>query len=205
MKYIIWDFNGTILDDVKLCHEILNQLLVEEGGKPVTRRKYLDIFTFPVKKYYVKAGLNLNNTPFDVLAHRFMDRYQKASLNEKIYPGVIESIMRFKSKGYKNICLSASKYDNLVEQLEHFEIYSLFDEVLGTKDIYAKTKLDVAQKFILDNNINPKDILMIGDTLHDAHIAKKIGANVVLNAFGHQSRKRLKNYTIVEDYNKIDI
>ena len=205
MKYIFWDFNGTILDDVELCHNLLNQLLVEEGGKEVTRKRYLDIFTFPVKKYYIKAGLDVNNTPFDVLAHRFMDRYQSASLKEKLYPSVIETINRFKENGYKNICLSASKYDNLVEQLKYFEIFDLFDDVLGTKDIYAKTKLDVAIKYVKENNIDPKDMLMIGDTLHDAHIAKKLGASVILNANGHQSRKRLKNYTLVDDYNKIDI
>ena len=205
MKYIFWDFNGTILNDVDLCLDILNSMLLEEGCKKVTKKKYLEMFTFPVVKYYIKAGLDFNKTPFDVLAHRFMKKYQKASLSENLYPNVVDTVNRFKAKGYKNIVLSASKYDNLVEQLKHFNIFDLFDDVLGTKDIYAKTKIDIALKYVKDNNINSKDIIMIGDTLHDAHIAKKLGAEIFINGNGHQSRKRLKNYKIVDNYNNIDI
>ena len=205
MKYVFWDFNGTILDDVDLCFDLLNWLLEEEDKPKVTKKRYLEIFSFPVIKYYEKAGLDFNETPFEVMAHKFMDRYQSASLNEKLYPSVIETLKRFRSLGHKNICLSASKYDNLVEQLKHFKIYDLFDDVLGTKDIYAKSKLDVAVQYVKENNIDPKDMVMIGDTLHDAHIANKLGARIILNQNGHQSKKRLKNYTLVDDYNKIEI
>ncbi|MDL2292487.1 HAD-IA family hydrolase [Acholeplasma sp. OttesenSCG-928-E16] len=203
MKYIIWDFNGTILDDVDLCLDLLNEMLTEEGHPVVTKKRYLDIFTFPVIDYYKKAGFDFKKSSFEDLAVRFINRYQKKSLSQKLYKNVVDTIKRFKEKGYKNIVLSASKHDNLIEQLKHFKIYDLFDDHLGTKDIYAKSKLDIAKDYFKNNNINPKDVLMIGDTLHDANIARKLGVDVILHINGHQSKNRLKRYSVFSDFNEI--
>ena len=57
---IILDFNGTILDDLDLCFNVLNKMLVMYNHKPVTLEEYLDIFTFPVIEYYRKAGFNFD-------------------------------------------------------------------------------------------------------------------------------------------------
>ena len=43
MKYIFWDFNGTVLDDAHLCYEILNEMLIEEERPIVTFEEYLMI------------------------------------------------------------------------------------------------------------------------------------------------------------------
>ena len=50
-KLLIWDFNGTILDDAELCYVIENELLLERGMKPITREWYLEHFSFPIRDY----------------------------------------------------------------------------------------------------------------------------------------------------------
>ena len=52
MKTIFFDFNGTIINDVDLCLNILNEMLKENGLEPITLERYREIFTFPIKKYY---------------------------------------------------------------------------------------------------------------------------------------------------------
>ena len=79
MKYIFWDFNGTVLDDAHLCYEILNEMLSEFDRPTVTFEEYLMIFDFPVESYYAKV-YDLKKTSFKVLAHRFIERYQPRSL-----------------------------------------------------------------------------------------------------------------------------
>jgi len=199
MKYIFWDFNGTILDDAKLCYNILNEMLREEDRPLVTFDEYLKIFTFPVKDYYAIV-YDLNKTSFEELAHRFIKRYQPRSLSCHLHDDVVDTIKYYESKGYINVLLSASEETNLIEQLKHFKIDHLFKHILGTKNIYAKTKHDVAKKFLQTHHINPLDVTMIGDTLHDAEIAEDLGCHIIIYTKGHQHPSRFEKYQKIESF-----
>ncbi|MBQ6533170.1 MAG: HAD family hydrolase, partial [Solobacterium sp.] len=58
MKTVIWDYNGTILDDLDICLQIENEMLKERRmpAWPVDRETYLDHFGFPVIDYYYYIG-----------------------------------------------------------------------------------------------------------------------------------------------------
>jgi len=198
-KYIFWDFNGTILDDRKLCYNILNQMLEESEKKQITFNDYLMIFDFPVKDYYAKV-YDLEVTPFEDLSKRFMELYQPQSLHEKLHIGVIDSIFYFESLGITNILLSASEKNNLDEQVEHFKIKKYFKDVLGTANSHGESKIEVAKSYVREHKINPKDAVMIGDTLHDAEVAEALGFDVILYTKGHQHKSRLKKYKTIDNF-----
>ena len=191
-EYIIFDFNGTILDDVDLCINILNYMLEKHGYQKVTKERYLDIFTFPIIKYYKLAGFDFNKHSFHDLSIEFINMYQQASLKCLIYDGAIELLNKLKQLNIKIILLSASQIDNLLEQTNHFDITKYFDQILGLDNIQAKSKIDVAKKYFIDNNINLSKAIMIGDTIHDMEVANELNINSVLIANGHQSYNRLK-------------
>lgn len=202
MKYIFWDFNGTVLDDARLCYDILIEMLNEEERPLVSFEEYLMIFTFPVKTYYAQV-YDLEKTPFVVLAHRFIERYQPRSLNLQLHEHVVETIKHFEKNGITNVLLSASETQNLHEQLKHFGIDQLFAHVLGTSNIYATSKIDVGKAFINQHQIDPKEIVMIGDTLHDAEVAHALGCDIILYTGGHQHPKRLTNYKNINDFREL--
>lgn len=202
MKYIFWDFNGTVLDDAKLCYDILIEMLKEEERPLVTFEEYLMIFTFPVQAYYAQV-YDLEKTPFSVLAHRFIDRYQPRSLDLKLHQHVIETIRYFESIGKINVLLSASEIKNLQEQLKHYGIEHMFSHVLGTSDIYAKSKIEVGKQFMKELNIKPEEVVMIGDTLHDAEVASELGIDIILFTKGHQHPSRLQKYKNISDFREL--
>ncbi|MBN2300049.1 MAG: HAD family hydrolase [Acholeplasmataceae bacterium] len=202
MKYIFWDFNGTVLDDAYLCFEILNEMLIEEDRPIVSFEEYLMIFDFPVEAYYAKV-YDLEKTSFEILAHRFIERYQPRSLKLQLHHGVIDAIKHFEKKGFINIMLSASEINNLHRQLEHFKIKNLFKHILGTSDVYAKSKVDVAKRFIEENKIDPKDIMMVGDTLHDVEVAEELGCEIILFTKGHQHKDRLNKYKSIDEIKEL--
>lgn len=197
MKYIFWDFNGTILNDAPLTYDILCEMLDEVGGKPVTFEEYLMIFGFPVKDYYSKV-YDLNKISFNVLAKRFIELYQPRSLNVDLHENIVNVVKHFKTLGYKNIVLSASEINNLKAQLKHFKIDTLFDDILGTSDIHASGKVDVAKAYMKSHHIHGDQSVMIGDTLHDAKIAEVLGVRPILFTKGHQHPSRLKAYETVD-------
>lgn len=195
IKYVIWDFNGTILDDRHLSLELLNQILKKQNKASINEETYLNIFGFPIKKYYQKAGVDFEKESFESLAKWYIQEYQPLSLEQNLHDGVKEALIILKKMGITNICLSASEQKNLEEQLKHFEIAEHFDYILGTNNIEAKGKDGVGKNFIKSHNINPEECLFLGDTIYDFDIAKKIGSEAVLFSGGHQSRKRLETKT----------
>ena len=202
MKVIFWDFNGTILDDLELCHNILNQMLKKHDRKTVTMTEYLNIFTFPVETYY-NMVFDLSETPFDMLANEFITQYQKKSLKLNLHEGVIKAILYAQAKGYQNILLSASEKSRLEAQIKHYEIDHLFDHVLGTENIFGKSKLDVFLAYMKDKMIDPKDAIIIGDTIHDAQLSEAVGCAVILYTKGHQHPDRLKKYKTINHFSQL--
>ena len=80
IKHIIWDWNGTLLDDLDVSMEALNYVLEKENLPLVLdKEEYRKYFQFPVIEYYKKVGFN--KTPFSVLAKQYMDYYQPNSLS----------------------------------------------------------------------------------------------------------------------------
>lgn len=190
-KYIFFDFNGTIIDDVDLCLEILNDLLKKQNKPLVTRQRYKEIFTFPVKKYYELAGIDFSLNSFEELAVEFIDAYQPRSLSCGLYPNAKQVFQALKDKGYHLVILSASEKKNLLEQCDAYEITSYFDAILGIDNIHAESKVQIALNYMKDQAIQGKDVLFIGDTLHDLEVAYAMEAECTLVSCGHQSKEVL--------------
>lgn len=192
-KYVFFDFNGTILNDLDLCLELLNKILSKQNKPLVDEKQYKNIFTFPIKKYYELAGVDFSLNTFEELSHDFIVEYQPRSFKCDIYPNLLETVSKLKDNDCVVGILSASQIDNLREQLVELNIIDKFDFVLGLNDIYAKSKVDVARAYIKDNNLMNNELYFVGDTLHDEEVAKSIGAKCLLVANGHQSKEVLSN------------
>lgn len=201
-KTIFWDFNGTILDDAYIVYEILVDMLKEVDRPTVTFEEYLHIFTFPVRDYYAKV-YDLDKTPFDVLAKRFIKQYMMRSKQAKLHQYVVETIQYFKDQGYRNVVLSASEINNLKTQLKAYKIDHLFDEILGTSDVHATGKIGVGNAYMKKANIDPKQAVMIGDTIHDHEVAKSLGVRFICFTKGHQHPSRLTAYETIEKFSEL--
>ncbi len=198
-KTVFFDFNGTILDDVSLCLDILNQMLTSRGYPSVSKERYLEIFTFPIEDYYKEAGFDFSKHSFKDLSEEFIKLYQKASLSCNLNSGVIELLDYLKENNYNIVLLTASEYKNVCEQLRHFKIMNYFNEVLATDNIYAVSKVERGLNYINKYSIDKSKSLMIGDTLHDLEVSRKLGINCVLYSNGHQAKSRLEKENVTID------
>ena len=193
IKNVFIDFNGTVLDDVDLCLELLNKLLKSQNKASVDINTYRNIFGFPIVDYYKAAGLDFNIESFDSMAVKFIDEYQPRSFKQNINPGIKEFISYLKENNINVILFSASKYENLMEQLRMLKIDDLFDDVIGISNIHARSKLEVFIEYLDKNNIDKDKSILIGDTIHDFECASYAHIKPILVTTGHQSRKRLED------------
>lgn len=186
-KAIIWDWNGTLLDDIDICIEGINELLKARNKQEINRSKYRDIFTFPVIEYYKKAGFDFSNEPFDIPALQFIDFYKKKIRDASLFPKALDTLKYFHQRNIKQVILSAMESDFLNETINDFGIRKYFSLVQGIDDHYANSKHDKAKTIIQYLNLNPEEIILVGDTMHDLEIGKKLGVRMIMAGYGHQS------------------
>ena len=98
-----------------------------------------------------------------------------------------------RSLGKRQVILSASRRDYLIEQASQRGLKGYFSELLGLSDIYGVSKIQLGLDFLAESGVDPARCLMIGDTDHDAQVAAALGAKCVLFTGGHQSRPRLES------------
>ena len=203
IRYVFFDFNGTIINDVDLCLDLLNEILRKQGNKELDIDTYKNVFKFPIKQYYIDAGVDLEKDSFADLAVWFIEKYQPLSMSCGLFAGIVDTFKILKDKGYKLIILSASERNNLIEQCQNYCIDGYFEEILGIDNIHAASKVEIAKKYLKDNNINGDEVLFIGDTLHDLEVSNAMGAKCVLVSCGHQSIDVLSkgNVPILTDVN----
>lgn len=205
IKYIIWDWNGTLFNDVELGVSIINNLLKNNNLPQITYNYYRDIFTFPVQEYYKTAGFDFSKISFEVLGKMFMDQYEKRKYEMNLFDGVTDILELARSKGIRQSVLSAYKHDTLVDILEHYKISGFFETVSGLDNIYAGSKEHLGIELRKQIPYEKEEILLVGDTLHDADVAEKINVKCVLISNGHQSPERLKanGNLVLSDINEL--
>lgn len=190
IKQILWDWNGTLLDDLLYGLDVRNRIFPAFGLSAADSvEDYHAQFTFPIRIYYERAGVTDEN--FVAVAHAWMDEYVRGFSTVPLHTDALETLRRFADAGLRQVMLSATKRDMLLEQIAQFDIQHYFYQVLGLGDIYAGSKEEIGRQYLQNCGVAPEETLMIGDTLHDADVARAIGAKCVLVARGHQSRGTL--------------
>lgn len=190
-KHIIWDWNGTIFNDVKLGVDIINKLLSERGLKTITVEYYRNIFTIPVKDYYTKLGFDFNKEKFEIVGKLWIDEYEKRKFECQLYEGINELLEKISRFGIGQSILSAYSQHTLEEMVEFYKLTKYFTHIVGLDNIYAASKLRLGIDLMQRLGNGKGETLLIGDTLHDYEVAAEIGADCILVANGHQSKNVL--------------
>jgi len=193
MRYILWDWNGTLLDDTQAALDTLNAMLAERGAKPIGMGFYRDTFAFPVKPFYESIGMVLENEDWAALAREYHEIYaaQPKALNRE----TLAALEKVKAAGARQSIISALRQDLLDEVTAATGVAPYMECIYGTDNLDGSSKLDRALELM--SAIAPKtgptpDVVLIGDALHDKEVADALGIRCVLCAQGSHAGWRLR-------------
>lgn len=191
-KHIIWDWNGTLLNDTWLCVEVLNGLLQRRGRAPISSADYRENFGFPVIEFYHYLGFETDVDSFEKVSHEFIGDYEARWLSEcALHPEAQEVLEAMAAAGLTHSVLSAAKQEALEIGIRHFGIHGHFEALCGTDNIYAHGKIERGRQWIGQLDWDPHEVVLIGDTLHDFEVAEAMGTECILLGHGHHTPERL--------------
>jgi phosphoglycolate phosphatase len=187
VSHIIWDWNGTLLDDTQACVNSINVLLAKRGVPTIDVPRYRDIFGFPVIDFYRRLNFPLESENWDLVAREFHDVFL-ADTTFKLQSATVETLKRIQSKNIEQSILSASEQTILDEMLAGYCIRSFFTHVCGVNNLYGDSKIEIGHQLLARVTMPKESIVIVGDTLHDVEVARALGVSCMLIAQGHQSR-----------------
>lgn len=191
-RTVIWDWNGTLLDDVEACIAAANVLLARRDLEPMTRARYYRLFTFPVIRYYEAMGFDFTRESFDDVAVEYHAAYGTLVGEANLHADARSSLARLSDLGIQQAVLSALEEERLRNELQTRQIHHYFTHVFGLADLHAWSKAARGLELLEATSCDREQCWMVGDTAHDAEVARAMGIRCVLVSCGHQSEARLK-------------
>lgn len=191
-QHILWDFNGTLMDDAWLCLEVMNTMLAQRGLPALEPDYYAEIFDFPVQDYYRRAGWDLELYPFSQLSDEFMAGYHARKLECGLHDSTRAVLAGLQARGIPQSVISAAEERMVHDLLRHYQIENYFIAARGLDNHHAAGKTAIGVQWVGELGLDPGTILMVGDTVHDYEVAQAMGTDCVLVASGHHSRRRLE-------------
>ena len=191
-EHIIWDWNGTLLDDAWLCHEISNQQLTTRGLPTVEREQFLKQFRVPIKEFLVELGLVNKNEHHGQVSQEFHGLYQARRHELELHSDTKEILDQVARMGLSQSILSAHPADMLDSIVRYFQIEEYFTSIIGHENVLVESKVEIGRSWLNSSGISPSSIVMVGDTEHDFEVAQALGVDCLLIPCGMQHRCRLE-------------
>lgn len=187
-SHVLWDLNGTLLDDLDVGLAVQAVMLRERGLPPLTKERYLATFNFPIKDWYAYLGYDIST--YDQLAVVWAETYAEMVKAAPIGKGVLPLMEAIDKAGVGQSVFTAGERAMATALLRQMGIENRFAHVFALDDHLAHTKLSLCESV---KKALPGPYLLIGDTTQDFLSAQALGCDCALVACGHQNEQTLKN------------
>ena len=193
VRYVLWDWNGTLLDDTQAALDTLNIMLRRRGNPEIGMEFYRDHFRFPVKPFYKAIGVCLENEDWDALAREYHDLY--AERPKALNGETLKALCFLKEKGVGQSIISALRQDLLEGITKELGVAGYMDFVYGVDNLDGLSKLERGRELLRRITESGKaaacETVLVGDSLHDKEVADALGVRCVLCSQGSHSYRRL--------------
>ena len=190
MGHLVWDWNGTLLDDFALVLKATNDSLAEIGGPVLTADQHRTGFRRPVIEYYASVlGRPVTPAEFAALDRSFHDRYRQGVTSCALAADALAAIDEWPTT---QSLLSMWAHVELVPEIERRDLTRRMLRVDGRPgDTMGDLKAEYLDRHLTALGYQPKDCVLIGDCVDDADAAELVGAHCVLYSGGFTDHERL--------------
>ena len=174
-KNLLFDWSGTLCDDLALTLEATNYVLAQYGKNSLTREQFRDEFQLPYPDYYAwkTPGAKLTD-----LEKYYRHAFDNAVTQVTIIPHAKEFLEFCRSRGIRCFILTSMDPRAFDEQARYLGLKDYFEHIHSG----VRNKEEYIYTLLRQHQLNPADTAFIGDMQHDinaAHCAGIIGIGVL--------------------------
>lgn len=177
----MWDWNGTLLDDLEIVVEAVNVGIARFGMPPIDENGYRDHFTRPVRAFYDSLfGRLVSDMEWDDLNKSFHDEYHARLHRATLTSDALSAVSRVEELGWSQSLLSMSVHDRLLEAVAARGLADRFSLISGLTGVTGGLKTEHLSIHVDAVGAHPNRVVVIGDTPDDVTAARDLGAKAVL-------------------------
>jgi phosphoglycolate phosphatase-like HAD superfamily hydrolase len=191
VAHLVWDWNGTLLDDLELVVAATNTCLATVSGPRVTADEHKRGFRRPVSAYYeFVLGRPVTPEEFLALDLAFHTAYRAGVPECKLAADAADAIASW--PGTQSL-LSMWFHHELVPVVTGYGLAGHLNRIDGLRgDVTGGVKAPYLSAHLAALGVPPAECVLIGDSVDDAEAAEEVGARVVLYAGGFTDEDRLR-------------
>ncbi|GGT90553.1 MULTISPECIES: HAD family hydrolase [Streptomyces] len=193
-KHLVWDWNGTLLDDIEAVIGATNAAFAELGLAPITLARYRELYMVPVPKFYERLmGRLPTDDEWTLMDGVFHKHYWQRAETCGLTVGAAELLAARQESGLTQSLLSLAPHTDLVPLVRRHGIEERFVRVDGrVGSSTAGKSAHMVRHLAALEGVDPSRIVVIGDAADDAVAAAHVGARAVLYTGGSHSRASLE-------------
>ncbi|MFC6086974.1 HAD family hydrolase [Sphaerisporangium aureirubrum] len=190
MKHIIWDWNGTLFHDIDAVVMATNEVFRPYGVAAFDADGFRAAYTRPIWVAYERIlGRALEEGEWERLDQAFHDHYHRLMISCALAEDALHCLATWADRGRTQSLLSMWAHDRLVVKAAELGIAGYFSRIDGlSSGAPGGGKAEHMVAHIESLAMDPAEVLVIGDSLDDAHAAEHVGAKAVLYTGGMTSR-----------------
>ncbi|WP_432938015.1 HAD family hydrolase [Kribbella sp. CA-253562] len=194
VSHIVWDWNGTLLDDNTAVLAAVNEVCAGFGRPPLTWDEWREVYARPMRLSYEKIlGQELTEEDWARVDKLYHERYDLLLHTCGLAPGVPDGLRTWGASGRTQSLLSMWFHAQLVPTIDGFGLTELFQRVDGLQSaVGGGSKAEHLANHLTAQQLDPADVVLIGDVVDDADAARAVGAHCVLVTTGAMSRTALQ-------------
>ena len=209
MKYIIFDYDGTLHNSIKIYKPAFNKAydyLVSNGyaqEREFTEAEISQYLGLSAKDMWNSFMPNLPSCEKEKCSSIIGEAMvEYISLGQaELYDGSVETLNKLKQLGYKLIFLSNCKVSYMKKHIEIFRLDKYFIDFYCSEDFDFNPKHEI---FKVIKEKHQGDFIIVGDRFVDIEIAKKYNLYSIGCAYGYGNDKELKEADyIIDSINEI--
>jgi phosphoglycolate phosphatase len=186
---IIFDFDGTIADDIRILIRIFQEKLKNTTTKKITLEKVNDLRDYPIN--YLLKEINLSNEKISDFINEIFTELNSQILEASAFEGIRSSLLSLKEHDKKIAIVTSNQIANVKSFLEKNNL-DFFDCIDADEPVFGK---DYAiGEFLRREKINLKNAVYIGDEIRDIDAARKVGIQIASVCWGFNTEKSLRGH-----------
>ena len=197
--HLVWDWNGTLLDDLSLVVSSTNHAFAAVGGRSVDADEHRSRFRRPVAEFYAEIlERAVDDEEFGELDRIFHDAYRLGLTSMTLAADAMNAIKTW--PGSQSL-LSMWFHNELVPAVETYGLAGVFTRVDGLRtEVGGHLKAGHLAAHLDELGLTGDRVVLIGDSLDDAAAADSVGAAAVLytGGFTHPDRLRASGRPVAD-------
>lgn len=197
MKYVFFDFDGTISNTYEGVADILKRTF-EKYNLNVPVEDYKKYIGPPLSNSFTKL-LGDRDKAYEAVAY-FRELYvgEKAIYKSCLYDGVYDMLEDcHEMQGIATGVATCKKHEEADELLRYFKVREYIDCLSGLVYNVRESKKSILQYAIDSLGIKAEDCVMVGDTVYDVEGAEELGMECILCLWGFGDYDKIKNKNVV--------